>query len=190
MSYFFRGLRARSYGLIMTDNPWNFRVRSMKGAGRSPQAHYACMSIEEIRAMPVADLAAPDCWLWLWSLSTMYRQSLDVLDDWGFTFSTSGVWVKTTKDGKKIRPGVGFVLRGAHEPFILAKRGNPPVIKALPSVIMAPRREHSRKPDEAYRHAEIAFGDVPRADLFAREVRPGWDAWGNQVNHFSAGGAR
>lgn len=175
----------------MADPPWSFRTRSIKGQGRSPQTHYNCMPIDEIAALPVGQLAAKDAWLWLWGISPMLPHALDVLGPWGFTYSTHGVWGKLTKTGK-VAQGTGFVLRGSHEVFILAKRGSPPVVKPLPSLILAQRREHSRKPEEAYRHAEISFGDVPRVELFARQVRPGWDCWGAETNHFSGGmsGAR
>lgn len=179
----FHPLGRRKYRVIMADNPWSFRTRSLKGAGRSPQAHYACMTIDEIFALPVGELADDDCWLWLWCINPMMPQAHECLRRWGFAFVTEGAWGKTTATGK-IAVGTGFVLRGSHEPFIIAKRGAPPIVKALPSLFLAPRRQHSRKPDEAYRRAEIAFGDGPRADLFAREHRPGWDAWGDQVDHF------
>lgn len=86
--------------MIMADPPWSCEMRSEKGHEKSPQAHYDCMSIDDICALPVSALAAPNCLLWLWSLNTMLPQALQVIEAWGFQYKTAGHWVKLTRNGK------------------------------------------------------------------------------------------
>jgi len=179
----FAGLRAGVYQLIMADPPWRFATYSAAGEGRSPQAHYQTMRIDDIAALPVADLAAPDCLLWLWATAPMLDQQLDVLRAWGFRFKTSGVWGKTTVNGK-IAFGTGYVLRNAHEPFLIGTRGEPETSRDVRSLIMGEVREHSRKPEAAYIAAERLMPGARRCELFSRASRPGWDTWGNEAGKF------
>jgi len=179
----FGGLVPQAYDLIMADPPWHFELYSEKGEEKSPQAQYATMSLDEIAALPVADLAAPDCLLWLWSTAPLLDQQIAIARRWGFAFKTSGVWVKTTVHGK-LAFGTGYVLRSAHEPFIIATRGEPQTTRSVRSVVMGQAREHSRKPDEAYAAADLLMPRARRADLFSRETRYGWESWGNEAGKF------
>ncbi|MCJ2129247.1 MT-A70 family methyltransferase [Methylobacterium sp. E-045] len=182
----FGALPPFGFDMLMVDPPWSFAHRSDKGEAKSAQAQYACMTLDEIKALPVAQLARGDAFVWLWATNPMLPQALAVMAAWGFTFTTSGTWVKTTSGGK-IAFGTGYVLRCASEPFLIGKFGHPRAGRSVRSVIMAPIREHSRKPDEAYAAAEALMpAALRRADLFSRESRPGWTAWGNEVGHFDA----
>jgi N6-adenosine-specific RNA methylase IME4 len=188
----FGDLSPMSFGLIMLDPAWSFDNWSEAGEEKNAKAQYDCMTIDEICALPVDYLAAGDCWIWLWATHPMLREAFQALDAWNAKFVTSGVWVKRGK-GKGGQPGklafgTGYVLRCASEPFLLAKIGNPQTYsKSIRTVIEAPRRQHSRKPDEAYHVAETLCGNVPRLDLFSRQSRPGWVNWGNQKDLFDAG---
>ena len=175
------------YGLIMADPPWLFNLRTKKGEAKSPQAQYDCMSLEAIKEMRISNVAARDCWLWLWAINPMLPQAFEVMEAWGFSFVTAGHWVKRTKHGK-LNMGTGYVLRGAGEPFLIGKLGNPESCsRSIRSVIDAPIREHSRKPDAAYEAAEkLAGRHAFRLDLFSREERPGWDRFGNETEKFTA----
>lgn len=190
----FQGLEPQAYDFIMIDPPWHFELRSDAGEEKSPQAQYPTMSLEAIAALPVADLARETCLLWLWCTAPGLRTQLPMLDAWGFTFVTSGVWLKTTAKGKHAF-GTGYFLRSAHEPFVLASRGEPPMPRPrnVRSVVPGLVREHSRKPDSAYAAAERLTsgfaGPVRRADLFSRETRPGWESWGNEAGKFDGAGA-
>jgi N6-adenosine-specific RNA methylase IME4 len=96
---------------------------------------------------------------------------------WGFEYATNVVWVKD-------KSGLGFWVRNQHETLIIARRGDmpaPPPSQRSISVIQAPRREHSQKPDEAYELIERMYPDLPKLEMFARKARPGWDVWGNQA---------
>lgn len=147
---------------------------------KSAQAHYRTMTLDDIKALPVAGLAKPDCLLWLWATAPMLDLQTDVLKAWGFEFKTSGTWVKTTVNGK-IAFGTGYVLRNAHEPFLIGTRGSPETTRSVRSVVMAQVREHSQKPDAAFRAAEELMPDARRVELFSRTNRKGWDAWGDEV---------
>lgn len=182
----FHDLRpAGGFGLIMADPPWSYEMRSEKGYDRSPEAHYATMDLAAIKAMPVEALAAPDCLLWLWALGPQLPQALDVIAAWGFTFKSSGHWAKVGTSGKQ-HFGTGYILRNAGEPFIIATRGAPKTTRTVRSVIIAPVREHSRKPDEAFAQAEKLMPEARRLELFSRQQRPGWSVWGNETTKFEA----
>lgn len=179
----FGGLAPQAYQMIMADPPWRFELYSDKGEEKSPQAHYATMTLDAIAALPVADLARADCLLWLWATAPMLDQQLRVLDAWGFRFVTSGVWVKTTRRGK-IGFGTGYVLRNAHEPFLIGVRGEPKCSRSVRSVVMGELREHSRKPPAAYTAAEQLLPGARRCELFSRTERPGWETWGDEAGLF------
>ena len=172
------------FDLIMADPPWRYEMRSEKGEAKSPSAHYDCMSIDEICALPVSVLAASDCLLWLWSLNTMLPQALQVIEAWGITYKTGGHWVKTTVKGK-LNMGTGYILRGAGEPFLIGTRGAPKIKgRGVRSVIMGQIREHSRKPEEAFQAAKTPRPEARRIEVFSRQKRAGWFNWGHEAQKF------
>lgn len=172
------------YQVIKADPPWLYKNWTKAGEKKAPQAHYDCMSLDEIKALPVSQIAAPVAVLWLWVTNPMLRQGLDVLDAWGFRFVTAGHWVKLTKHGK-LGFGTGYCLRSAGEPFLIGAIGRPKYAKNVRSVIMGKAREHSRKPEEAFEAAEMLVPDAEhRIELFGREARPGWDVMGDEVGKF------
>ena len=177
-------LAPRAYGLVMIDPPWRFELYSERGEEKSAQAQYRCMSLDDIAALPVRDLAARDCLLWLWATAPMLPDQLAVMAGWGVRYVTSGAWVKTTVTGK-LAFGTGYVLRSAHEPFLIGALGEPDTTRAVRSVVMAQAREHSRKPDAAYAAAEQLVPRVRRADVFSRQRRAGWDAFGDEIGKFT-----
>lgn len=186
MTWPFDPLPPLSFDLIMADPPWCFALRSEAGAVKSADAHYATMPLEAIKTLPVGHLARGHALLWLWATHPMLPQALEVMAAWGFRFKTSGVWVKTTSGGK-LHFGTGYVLRSASEPFLIGAFGEPRTSRSVRTALLAPAREHSRKPDEAYRAAEaLAIDATRRADLFSRESRPGWESWGHEAGKFDA----
>lgn len=169
------------YDLILADPPWRFVTRSPKGVTKKGAAgQYQTMTLPEIKALPVQMMAAPDCILWLWATNPLLPQAFDVMTAWGFSFKTAGHWVKHTKNGK-IAFGTGYILRCAGEPFLIGTRGKPKTTRSVRSVIVGLRREHSRKPDEAFTAAEQLMPGARRIELFSRQDRAGWDAWGNET---------
>lgn len=186
----FAGLKRgkRRFGAILADPPWRFVTRSAKGRGRSPDGagHYETMTLDAIKALPVADLAAPDCALFLWAIDPMIPEALDVGRAWGFTFKTLAfVWAKhAVHDPRRFPMGTGYWTRANPETCILFTRGRPQrLARDVPRLIVAPRREHSRKPDETRARIERLVAG-PYAELFARQTAPGWRALGNQTDRF------
>jgi len=135
------------------------------------------MPLEEICALPVSHLATDAAALFLWTTAPHLQESFDVLAAWGFEYKTTVVWVKD-------KIGLGYFVRNQHELLLVATRGDmpsPSPANRPASVISAPRREHSRKPDEAYALIEQMYPELPKVELFARQKRSGWQTWGNEV---------
>lgn len=170
------------YSVIYADPPWTFNVWSGEGKDRAAENHYPTMTQSEIEALPVADMAADDCALFMWAVMPQLPEALAVIKAWGFTYKTCAfTWVKTTKDGERPAMGMGYWTRANAEVCLLATKGSPTRLNAdVAQVITSPRMEHSRKPDEAAARIERLLGG-PYIELFARRPRAGWDVWGNQV---------
>lgn len=184
MNWPFQSLRPLSYDVIMADPPWSFENWSALGEEKNAKAQYDCMSTADICALPVNQLARGNCWLFLWGTFPMLPDALRVMSAWGFRYTAGGAWVKRGKTGK-LAMGTGYVLRSASEIFLLGKIGRPHTLnRSTRNVIEAPRRGHSRKPDEAYALCETLFPATRRADLFSRQSRPGWDSWGDESTKF------
>jgi N6-adenosine-specific RNA methylase IME4 len=192
---------AGEYQVVYADPPWRFTTYSDKGKGRSAEAHYDCLSIDEIKALPVGTWVARDAVLLLWATDPLLPRALEVIDAWGFTYKTVGFyWVKLNKSAtsrlsaewpllaeRDFFTGLGFWTRANPEPCLLATRGQPKRSAGdVKKLLIAPRREHSRKPDETYELIERLLPG-PYLELFARQSRPGWDAWGNQPQLFDRG---
>jgi len=189
----FAGMMTHAYRVILADPAWNFSCGRGAGSRHPSVNHYETMSIKDIAALPVADLAHPEgARLFLWTTMPFLPQALGVVKSWGFKYSTTRVWVKVWPknsqppwDEKSFTVGSGYEVIGNPEPLIIAKIGKPkgvapPKPKAL---IIGPRREHSRKPESVREEIERKF-EGPYADLFARESRPGWDCWGFEASKF------
>lgn len=173
----------KKYGIIYADPPWHYRVYSKKGAGRSAESHYPTMTIEEIQALPVSELADKDCALFMWITFPLLKESLSVLSAWGFKFKTIAfVWIKQNRKSDSLFLGMGYWTRANAEFCVLATKGKPKrMAKNVHQVIVSHIEEHSKKPDEARRRIVRLMGDLPRIELFARQKSAGWDVWGNEV---------
>lgn len=178
----------KKYGVILADPPWSFAVYSNKGKGRSANAHYETMTLDDIKNYPIQEYAADHCVLFMWVTDPMLEHGLEVIKSWGFTYKTIGfVWCKTKKNA--IAPwytndfviGTGYYTRANPEQCLLATKGYPRRRFAdVRKLIVAPRREHSRKPDEVYGRIERLCSG-PYLELFARNQQQGWDAIGAEV---------
>lgn len=181
----FADLPRGHFGAIVADVPWPFRHFSPKGEDRAAVRHYDTMTMGEICDLPVAGLCLSDAMLVLWVPDTQLDKGLRVIADWGFKYSTVAFhWVKTNKAGDGLPIGMGYWTRANPEIALLATRGSPRRInRDVPRLIVAPRREHSRKPDQVYQRTKrLARG--PYLDLFSRESRPGWTAYGHEMGKF------
>src|SRR5262249_15656767 len=174
----FHGLPYRRYQIILADPPWKFKVyNEATGSSRAASNHYKVMDTAAISPLPAQDFAACDAALSLWVTAPFLQIAFDVMGAWGFPYSTNAVW---TKD----KFGTGFWFRSQHELVLVGKRGKfraPAPAYRPSSVIQAPKREHSRKPDKLYAIIERAYPELPKIELFARNARPGWTAWGDEA---------
>jgi N6-adenosine-specific RNA methylase IME4 len=170
----------------MADPGIAFATRSPKGESRCPQKHYRCTPPAELKALPVGEFAAVDCFLFLWVPLRSVDQVMQLMHAWNFTFSGSAfVWAKQNKSGIGWFMGNGYGTRHNAEVCWLGRRGKPQrKSKAVRELIVAPRREHSRKPDEVYARIE-ALCDGPYLELFARQQWPGWTCLGDEVGRFA-----
>jgi N6-adenosine-specific RNA methylase IME4 len=179
----FGDLPPLGFDLIMADPPWHFELYSAKGQGKSADAHYATMDLAAIKALPVSHLARRDAVLFLWATWPLLREAYDVIDAWCFRAVTGGAWAKRTKRGKTAF-NTGYRVRNACDPFLIAVTGKPDTSRAERNLIAGLQREHSRKPDEAFRWCERYLPGAARVELFSRESRPGWSAWGYETGKF------
>jgi N6-adenosine-specific RNA methylase IME4 len=187
------------FSCLVADVPLQFSSNSPSKPGRNAMRHYRCLSAEELATLPVGDIASPDAWLYFWATGPCLPQALGIIAAWGFKYSGSGfVWVKLRRsyDASQLRLlpiseadlhiGLGHTTRKNAEFCLLARRGRPRRLVAdVREVVLAPVREHSRKPAEVYRRIE-RFCAGPRIELFARERRPGWISWGDEIGRFDA----
>lgn len=170
----------RKYNIIYADPPWSYKDTGCQGAAA---AQYDTMSVEQIKALPVYNIADKDCVLFLWATYPKLEEALEVIKAWGFTYKTIAFqWVKTYKSGFGEFLGLGRWTRGNTEPCLLATKGKPHRINAgVSQLIFSPLRRHSQKPPEARVKIKRLLGDLPAVELFARERVEGWDAWGDEV---------
>jgi N6-adenosine-specific RNA methylase IME4 len=170
------------YDVILADPPWSFRVWDKDtGSGRSAASHYSTMSTDELEKLKLP--SNKNCALFLWVCWPTLPEGLDLIKAWGFKYKTiAWSWAKLNKSGNGFFTGMGYYTRANTEPCILAVKGNMPVsahdVKAL---IVSPRREHSRKPDEQYAKIERLYPGKKYLEMFARQKWPGWDVWGDEV---------
>lgn len=190
----FRGLQKNAAGVILADPAWSFLTYSGESVPqRAEEQHYAVMSIEQLKALPVVDLAAKDCVLIMWVIGSHLDQAIELGRHWGFTYKTDlFTWVKIGRNDPKVRPiSLGKWSRKQTEQALIFSRGKPKRLDAGirqlfetdEHIIYAPKREHSRKPDEQYDRIERLVGG-PYVELFGRQSRTGWSVWGDQATKF------
>jgi N6-adenosine-specific RNA methylase IME4 len=168
----------RRFPVILADPPWRYDFAPAFDNERAVERHYPTMALEDICALPVSEIAADDALLLLWATGPKLREAvMEVIPAWGFTYRTNFAWVKD-------KIGTGYWVRAQHELLLIATRGDFPAPlpgTQSPSVIYAPRGEHSAKPEAVYELVERAYPSLGKIELFARQKRDGWAAWGNQA---------
>jgi N6-adenosine-specific RNA methylase IME4 len=169
-----------TYDIVYADPAWKFASNSAAKPSKNAMRHYDVMTDAEICAIPVKEWVGRDALLLMWTTAPMLARSMPVLGAWGFKYVSQVVWVKP-------RIATGYWARNRHEVLIIAKRGKFPCPKPTlfpDSVITAPTREHSRKPDCVRDRIAQVFPDHRKIELNARETFEGWDTWGNEVDKF------
>lgn len=181
------------FNIIYADPPWRFKQWEMadspepgeQWARRNGASPYDVLDQAALGALDVPAIAAPDSVLLLWATYPKLAEALDVIAAWNFVYKTVAfTWVKQNRSGIGFHMGQGFHSRQNPEICLLATRGEGlrRVDASVPNLVIEPRREHSRKPNEEITaRIERLYGDVPRIELFARQRTEGWSAWGNEV---------
>jgi N6-adenosine-specific RNA methylase IME4 len=182
----FAGLPRHAFGVVLADPPWKFTNATGKVAPEHKRLRrYSTMDLDEICALPVAELAAPTAHLYLWCPNALLREGLDVMQAWGFTYKTNIVWHKVRKDGGSDGRGVGFYFRNVTELLLFGVRGRNARTLApgrrQVNYLATRKGAHSVKPIELYSIIE-ACSPGPHLELFARERRRGWCAWGDELD--------
>jgi len=179
------------FQIVYADCPWNYNDKA--NAGKRGAVHkYPCMTLADIKNLPVSTITDDNCVLFMWVTMPFLPKAEEVMNAWSFTYKTCAfTWVKKNKKSGTNFWGMGSYSRGNAELCLLGTKGKLPRLSAgVHSVIddeledellESPIREHSRKPDEARNRIVKLYGDVPRVELFAREVAEGWISWGNEI---------
>lgn len=182
------------FRVICADPPWHYKSNSAAAPGRNAMRHYACMTLADIAALPVGDVAADDAALFLWITGPFLAigAHLPIMKAWGFKPSGMGfTWAKLNRKASSLFTyqgdhfmGGGLTTRKSAEFCLIGKRGRSVRKNAgVREMIVSPVREHSRKPDEFFDRVEV-YSDGPFLEMFARQSRPGWSTWGNESTKF------
>lgn len=179
----------RKYKVIYADPAWDYKDKCNSGK-RGASHKYTTTGIEALKALPVAELADDDCILFMWHVPPMPQEALDLVAAWGFTFKTMKgfTWAKVNKKAMTPFMGMGSYTRTNAEDCLIAVKGRPQriskkvrsmIFEEQSELIIAPMTGHSRKPTEARDKIVELMGDVPRIELFSRDIIDGWDCWGD-----------
>lgn len=178
----------RRFHTILADPPWQFTNRTGKMAPEHRRlSRYATMQLPEIKALPVASIVEEPAHLYLWVPNALLPEGIEVLRSWGFEYKSNIVWHKIRKDGGSDGRGVGFYFRNVTELVLFGVRGKNARTLApgrrQVNLVASQKREHSRKPDELYDVIE-GCSRGPYLELFARNTRKNWAAWGNESTDY------
>lgn len=176
----------KKYNIIYADPPWQYKVWSKKGNGRSAESHYKTLAIKDIVNMKdfIKDISANNCVLFIWITYPCLKEAIKVIEEWGFTYKTCGfAWVKRNKKANSWFWGMGYWTRANSELCLIATKGKiKRISRKVHQIIETPIEEHSKKPAIVRDKIVELMGDLPRIELFAREKTDGWDVWGNEVD--------
>lgn len=175
------------FGVILTDDEWDYETWSANGMDRSAANHYPTSSLDELKKRDVLSLAADDATLWLWTTAPHLAQGIELMAHRGFEYKTCVIWEKEYP-GEAHGMGRWFWIN--HEILLLGTRGNVPAPAPgtqWPSIIKAPVGEHSAKPDVFYELIEAYFPSLPKVELNARRARQGWVRWGYEAPEENSG---
>jgi len=160
------------YGTIYADPPWPYGNQATRA---STDNHYATMSLEDIAALPIPELAADESHLHLWTTNGFLHDAIHLLEGWGFEFKSVFVWVKP-------QMGLGNYWRVSHEFLLLGVRGKQRATNhEHMSWLSANREKHSKKPEQIRKLVE-SVSPGPRLELFGRSAHENWHVWGNEVS--------
>ena len=181
------------YKVIYADPPWQFNNKKTGGSMTSGSDHQykSVMSINDLKNLPVDQIADDNCLLVMWWVGSMPQEAIDLVKAWGFTLRNMNgfVWNKLTKNNKP-HFGMGFYTRAGSESCVIATKGKfKPANRGVRAVFNAESQiqfegkvqAHSQKPHQVRDLIVELAGDVPRIELFARQTSSGWDCFGNEI---------
>ena len=171
----------KKYDVIYADPPWRYQDKKCNGACA---LHYDTMKIQDIKDLPVKELAAKDCVIFMWITYPMLKEGIELMEAWGFKYKTIGFqWIKLNKSGKGKFFGLGRWTRGNTEACFIGVRGKPSrKSNSVSQIIEESVKAHSQKPEVVRdKIRELMGGDLNYIELFARQHSEGWDCWGNEV---------
>src|SRR5262245_46595125 len=182
------------FGAILADPPWGFQCwdgKDKRVASRGSVTPYSTMDMRQLARLPVEELAAPCCALFMWVVWPTLPEAIKLIEQWGFTYKTCAFsWMKADQYRlfaleEDVYLGLGYWTRANSEVCLLATRGRPKRLNAdVRQGIIEPKREHSRKPDCVHERIERLVAG-PYLELFARQERPGWITWGNETTKYN-----
>jgi N6-adenosine-specific RNA methylase IME4 len=163
---------------VVADPGWSFNNKASRATADN---HYTTMPTRYFYRIPIEDWVRDNCAMFMWTTDGHLEEALGLMKVWGFTYKQQIPWIKLGDDGK-LDIGMGNYFRHVSELCLFGTRGKVKITRRdIPAIIFAPRMEHSAKPKAIYSLAEVALPGVPMLEMFAREWKPGWAAWGNQV---------
>ena len=173
------------YQIIYADPPWAYRQKQInfqsydkgKKYENSVTDHYQSMTNQEIKALPVSELADSDCLLYLWATSPNLNVAIETGKAWGFEYKTVAfVWDKQ-------RTNYGFYTLSSVELCLVFKKGRIPKKSAHERQFLSEKvGKHSAKPTEIRDRIDRMYPNAKKLELFAREEIAGWHCWGNEVS--------
>jgi len=174
------------YKTILADPPWPYKQKLGRGKSEGDTTRgglpYRIMTIDEIGSLPVGEIVDDNSMLFLWTTNSHIREALHIVQEWGFEYKTMITWAKE-------HFGLGYWFRGQTEHLLFGVKGNPrskmsgphgTTGKSWSTLITARKSKHSEKPPQFYEMIEDV-SEPPRLELFARDRREGWDAWGDEL---------
>lgn len=177
----------KKYDVIYADPPWRYQDKKCNGACAF---HYDTMKIQDIKDLPVKELAAKDCVIFMWITYPMLKEGIELMEAWGFKYKTIGFqWIKLNKSGKGKFFGLGRWTRGNTEACFIGTRGKPSrksnKVSQIIEEVIGP---HSQKPEVVRdKIRELMGAELNYIELFARQHSEGWDCWGNEVGKLDDG---
>lgn len=179
----------KKFNVIYADPPWKFGSKAYQDGERNmlklEETQYDTMSLSDIKSLPILEICHKDCACFMWVTDSHLKEGIEVLEAWGFVYKTVAFnWIKKYASGETCVNFAPWTLK-SHEICLLGIRGTMGKYKISNNVrglVEAERTKHSKKPAEVRKRIEKLFGDIPKIELFAREVVEGWAAWGDEVN--------
>ena len=180
----------KKYQIIYADPPWDYQDKRNKPCKNNPTGaggaskHYSTIPIQELKALPVKDISAENCMLFMWATAPFMKEAIELIESWGFKYRTMPfVWIKMKNDMSDFRlDGIGSYTLNNAEFILLGRKGkywrDSTKVK---QIIFTPKLAHSEKPKQVRNRITELMGDLPRIELFARQKTEGWDVWGNEV---------